>query len=98
VGVGFGRRLFLSLGDCYVSLMRIEYLFAASVTIADKAARRQRWRPTGRTAWLKADGTIVCFICLAEQLAVVPDGATVHVVGKRPAGLRRSCMVALIAA
>jgi hypothetical protein len=46
----------------------------------------------------KPDGTMVYFICLAEQLAVVPDGATVHVVGKRPAGLRRTCTVALIAA
>jgi hypothetical protein len=73
--------------------MRIEYLFAATVALADAAARKQGWRPTGRTAWLKVDGTIVCFICLAEQLAVVPDGATVHVVGKPPADLRRTCLL-----
>ena len=78
--------------------MRSEYLFASSVTIADQAARKQGWRPNGRTSWLKVGGTTVYFIAFAEQLAVVPDGATVHVVGKRPAGLRRSCIVALIAA
>ena len=78
--------------------MRIEYLFAASVTIADQAARRQGWHPNGRADWHKLDGTVVHFNCLAEQLAVVPDGATVHVVGKRPAGLRHTWMVALNAA
>ena len=78
--------------------MRIEYLFAASISVADQAARKKGWRPNGRADWYKPDGTMVYFICLAEQLAVVPDGATVHVVGKRPAGLRRTCRVALIAA
>jgi hypothetical protein len=76
---------------------QVEYLFAVSLSVADQAARKQGWQPNGRTAWLKVDGTTVYFICLAEQLAVVPDGATVHVVGKRPAGLRRTCAVALIA-
>jgi hypothetical protein len=78
--------------------MRTEYLFAASVTVADQAARKQGWRPNGRADWHKTDGTAVHFICLAEQLAVVPNGATVYVVGKRPAGIRRTCTVALIAA
>ena len=78
--------------------MRIEYLFAASVTLADRAARKQGWRSNGRADWHKPDGTTVYFVCLAEQLAVVPDGATVHVVGKRPDGLKRKCTVALIAA
>jgi hypothetical protein len=58
--------------------MRIEYLFAASVTIADQAARKKGWRPAGRAAWLKSDGTTVCFICYEEQLAAVPAGAKVH--------------------
>jgi hypothetical protein len=59
----------------------IEYLFAASFYIADKAAREHGWRPRGRAEWTKPDGTVVCFICLEEQLAIVPVGATVHVVG-----------------
>jgi hypothetical protein len=63
--------------------MRIEYLFAASVTIADQAARKQGWRPSGRAAWQKCDGTIVYFICFEEQLAAVPAGVTVHRVGVR---------------
>jgi hypothetical protein len=58
--------------------MRIEYLFAASVTIADRAARKNGWRPAGRAAWLKADGTTVCFICLEEQVAAVPAGVKIH--------------------
>ena len=78
--------------------MRIEYLFAVSVTVADQAARKQGWRPNGRADWHKPDGTVVHFIYLPEQLAIVPNGATVHVVGKCPAGLRRTCMGALIAA
>jgi hypothetical protein len=67
----------------------VEYLFAASFTVADQAARKQGWRPCGRTAWNKPDGTLVYFICLAEQLAIVPAGVTVHVVGKVSAELRR---------
>jgi hypothetical protein len=59
----------------------VEYLYAASFYIADRAARERGWRPSGRAAWLKADGTMVCFICLDEQLAAVPDGVTVHRVG-----------------
>jgi hypothetical protein len=35
--------------------MSVEYLFAASVTIADRAAPKKGWRPTGRAAWLNAD-------------------------------------------
>ena len=58
--------------------MTVEYLFAASFYLADQAARKRGWRPSGRTAWQKADGTLVCFICLDEQLAEVPAGVTVH--------------------
>jgi hypothetical protein len=67
----------------------VEYLFAAAFSVADHAARKQGWRPCGRAAWLKPDGTSVLFICLAEQLAAVPAGATVHVVGKLSSELRR---------
>jgi hypothetical protein len=62
--------------------MRIEYLFAVSVTIADQAARKKGWRPASRAAWLKADGTTVCFICFEEQLAAVPVGVKVHRAGR----------------
>jgi hypothetical protein len=33
----------------------VEYLFAASITVADQATRKWGWRPSGRSAWLKAD-------------------------------------------
>jgi hypothetical protein len=57
---------------------RVEYLFAASFYVADQAARERGWHPSGRTTWLKADGTVVCFICLDEQLAAVPAGTKIH--------------------
>jgi hypothetical protein len=78
----------------------VEYLFASAVSIADQAARKQGWSPRGRAEWHKPDGTTIYFICFPEQLAIVPAGATVHVVGKRPAelrGLKRSCKVAALA-
>lgn len=64
----------------------MEYLFATSYYIADQAARKEGWLSRGRTEWQKPDGTMVCFICLKEHLAIVPDDATVHVVGDFPAG------------
>ena len=67
----------------------MEYLFAATVAVADQAARKQGWRPCGRAAWLKADGVTVYFMCFIEQLAALPAGVTVHVVGKASAELRR---------
>jgi hypothetical protein len=66
-----------------------EYLFAAAFAVADQAARKQGWRPCGRAEWHKPDGTVVYFICFAEQLAIIPAGVTVHVVGKASAELRR---------
>ena len=60
----------------------VEYLFAASFYIADQAARERGWLPSGRSTWQKADGTMVCFICLDEQLEAVPAGVTVHRVGR----------------
>ena len=67
---------------------QVEYLFAISLTVADQAACKQGWRPYGRTQWNKPDGTAVLFICFEEQLAVVPAGTTVHVIGKVSAVLR----------
>lgn len=58
--------------------MSIEYLFASSITLADQTARKRGWRPRGRAAWLKGDGTVVCFICFEEQLAGLPAGVKVH--------------------
>ena len=58
--------------------MTVEYLFAPSFYLADRAARKRGWRPSGRTEWQKADGTLVCFICLDEKLAEVPAGVRVH--------------------
>ena len=77
----------------------VEYLFAASFSVGDQAARKQGWRPCGRAAWQKADGTSVFLICLAEQLAAVPAGVTVHVVGKPSFELRRyKCKLVKLAA
>jgi hypothetical protein len=61
--------------------MTVEYLYAAYFYEADKAARKRGWRSGGRAAWLKSDGTMVCFICLEEQLAAVPAGVEVHRAG-----------------
>jgi hypothetical protein len=51
--------------------MGAEYLFAASIHMADRAARIQGWRPHGRTGWMKPDGVEVQFICFEEQLSLV---------------------------
>ena len=34
---------------------------------ADSTARKQGWRPCGRAAWHKPDGTVVHLICFADQ-------------------------------
>ena len=62
----------------------VEYLFAASL-----AHPQAGWRPCGRAAWHKPDGTVVHFLCFEEQLAIVGPGATMHVVGKASPELRR---------
>ena len=58
-----------------------EYLFAASIDEADQAARKRGWRPSGRAAWVKDDGTMVCFVRFKEQLAALPAGTKVHGIG-----------------
>jgi hypothetical protein len=73
-GAAKGSKVPFPLGERLLS----EYLFAASVTIGDQAARNKGWRPNGRAAWQKRDGTTVCFICFEEQLAAVPAGVKVH--------------------
>jgi hypothetical protein len=67
----------------------VEYLFAASITLADQAARRQGWHPHGRTGWVKPDGNEVIFICYEEQLAVVGDHVTIYFVGDLAPSVRR---------
>jgi len=74
----------------------VEYLFAASFYIADEVARKQGWLPRRRPEWHKPDGTAVGFICLEEELALVPPDVTVYVVGNAPAGYERK-MVKLAA-
>jgi hypothetical protein len=59
----------------------VEHLFAVTIALADRAARKQGWHPHGRTGWLKPDGNEVHFICFEEQLAVVGKHATVYFVG-----------------
>jgi hypothetical protein len=59
----------------------VEYLFAASISLADQAPRNQGWQPHGRTGWLKADGNEVHFICFEEQLSVVGKDVTIYFVG-----------------
>jgi hypothetical protein len=67
-----------------VLMSSVDYLFAASFYIADRAARKQGWLPRGRAEWHKPDGTVVCFSCLEEHLAAVPADMTVYIVGKEP--------------
>ena len=63
----------------------VEYLFAASVTIAHEVARKRGWRQCSRAAWIKVDGT-THFICFKEQLAALPPGVKVHRVSLPPCG------------
>jgi hypothetical protein len=77
---------------CYTTVMSdaVDYLFAPSLNIAGRAARKQGWRPHGRTGWLKPDGIEVQFICFEEQLAVTSKHVTVYFVGALPPRLGRS--------
>ena len=74
----------------------VEYLFAATLSVADQAARKRGWHPHGRSGWIKPHGNEVYFIGLAEQLAVIPAGSTVYVVGAAPR-LKSSCKIVVLA-
>ena len=74
----------------------VEYLFAATLSGADQAARKRGWHPHGRSGWIKPDGNEVYFIGLAERLAVIPAGSTVYVVGAAPR-LKSSCKIVVLA-
>jgi hypothetical protein len=67
----------------------VEYLFAASIHLADQAARRQGWQPHGRTGWLKADGNEVHFICFEEQLSIIANDVRIYFVGELSPSVRR---------
>ena len=76
--------LFRERSSSYLQAMStpVEYLFAATLSVAEHAARKQGWHPHGRSGWIKPDGNEVHFICFAEQLAAVPAGTRVHRVGR----------------
>ena len=65
----------------------MEFIFG-NASEADAYCRTQGWRPDGRAAWRKPDGTVVYFTCFVEQLAAVESGMTVHVVGRPVEALR----------
>jgi hypothetical protein len=67
----------------------VEYLFAADIRMADRAARGQGWHPYGRTGWIKPDGNVVHFICFEEQLSVVGTDVTIYFVGELSWQLKR---------
>jgi hypothetical protein len=69
--------------------MSVEYLFAASITVADRAARKQGWHPHGRAGWIKPDGNEVLFICSEEQLAIIGKHVTIYFVGDLSPNVRR---------
>ena len=67
----------------------VEYLFAPTIALADRAARKQGWHPHGRTGWIKPDGNEVHFICFEEQLAILGKHVTVYFVGSLSPQVRR---------
>jgi hypothetical protein len=66
-----------------------EYLFADSISLADRAARKQGWHPHGRTGWIKPDGSEVHFICFEEQIALVASDVKIYFVGDLAPSVRR---------
>ena len=67
----------------------VEYLFAADLPMADRAARKQGWHPHGRTGWIKPDGNTVVFISFVEQLAVTRKDVTIYFVGDLSPEMKR---------
>ena len=56
-------------------------MYAASAVDASAFAKRQGWRPAGRSGWETRDGALVLFICFLEQLEAVTAGAIVYDAG-----------------
>jgi hypothetical protein len=65
----------------------LEFIFGKA-SEADVFCRSQGWRPYGRAAWRKPDGTVVYFTSMVEQLAAVESGMTVYVLGRPVKALR----------
>ena len=63
-------------------------MYAASATDAGAFAKRQGWRPAGRSGWETRDGILVPFICFLEQLEAVTAGAIVYDAGLCAEGRR----------
>ena len=66
-----------------------EYLLAANLHIAERAARKQGWHAHGRAGWIKPDGNEVVFIRSPEQVAAIDRLATIYYVGELPPKVRR---------
>jgi len=66
-----------------------EFIFG-ELDQADRFARAKRWRPDGRAAWAKPNGTCVHFIRFSEQLSAVGEGERVYVLGKLSASDKRT--------
>ena len=66
----------------------VEFLFGTTSGEAEAFCKRMQWKPYGRGAWRKPNGTVVCFTCFIEQLAAVEAGMTVHVLGQHAPALR----------
>ena len=60
--------------------MSDEYVFAPSLDKARAFAKVQGWRQAGRGGFVKADGTLVHFVCFEQQLRAISPRATVHIV------------------
>ena len=57
------------------------FVYAASAAEAGAFAKRQGWRPAGRSGWETRDGALVLFLCFIEQLEAVTAGAIVYDAG-----------------
>ena len=64
------------------------FVYAASAAEADAFAKRQGWRPAGRSGWERRDGALVLFLCFMEQLEAVTAGAIVYDAGLCAEGRR----------
>ena len=66
----------------------MEFVFGTA-SEAEAFCQRMRWKPLGRAAWRKPDGTVIYPICFVEQLAAVEPGRIVHVLGRPSEALRK---------
>ena len=56
-------------------------MYAASAVDASAFAKRQGWRPAGRSGWETREGALVLLLCFMEQLEAVTAGAIVYDAG-----------------